>query len=345
MRITVCGHSMINPRQYMLFEYMGASNLAEVQVLAPSRWGSERCETVHKENYSLEGLEPIGQSFLNFRLRGLEDHIEEFYPDVLYVMEEPYTPFALRCSLIAEKYNIHMAVFTWENIIDKSFGKRYDKIESGVLDSANIVVAGNEGAKARLLHKGVAEDKIAVCPQTGIATGIFKPMPEVEKTYDLSYFGRMVKEKGIEYIEKVSKELNLKMLWIGGRGGVTPSYGDYIRWVDYLNLPEYYNKAKLFVTYPYAFEGYSEQFNYSIGEALACGTLVVTSLNGSIGEVYNDAPIVYAEEANTKLLKDSIKYALDKYRRAERGIKWVRDNLSMEVIAQRLLGILKGGKK
>lgn len=348
IRLCAVGHSLIHPRQYMLFEHMAAEGLAEVQVISPSRWGSERCTPVSSQGYRHVCLESVGASFLSYRLRGLEEAISEFDPSIIYIMEEPFTPFALRCSIIAQKLNIPMAIFTWENVLDRSFGKYHDDIETDVIDSASVLIAGNEGAKKRLIKKGAAEDKIAICPQTGISD-IFKPMPDVAKTYDCAYFGRMVKEKGIEYIENVVKDLNLNMLWVGGRGTMIPSYGVYVGWVDYLRLPEYYNKTKLFVTHPYAHNGYSEQFNYSIGEAMACGTPVVSSDNGSIAEVYKEAPIVFAEEANKQSLKAAIKYTFDNpmqrtvpQKRSKECIKWAHDNLSLDAIACRLTDILKG---
>jgi glycosyltransferase involved in cell wall biosynthesis len=258
-------------------------------------------------------------------------------------MEEPFTPFALHCSKIAKEQGIPMAVFTWENVLDRYFGERNDTIEKEVIAKATILVAGNEGAKKRLMSKGAAEDKIAICPQTGVNTQLFADRHLVKRPYDLTYVGRMVKEKGIEYIENVAKRLNLKMLWVGGRGGIKPAYGDSVGWVDYLRLPGYYNKTKLFVTYPYAHNGYNEQMNYTIGEAMACGTPVVSSNNGSISDVYGNAPIVIAIEANEESLETAIEYALrTPGRRQEVGIKWVHENLSTKVIAKRLLKILGG---
>jgi glycosyltransferase involved in cell wall biosynthesis len=328
----------------MLFEHMGANDLAEVQVISPARWGRERGHTVHAPNYHHECLEAIGQSITSFRLRGLEDYLIEFNPNVLYVMEEPYTPFALHCSIIAQKLKIPTAVFTWENVLDKSFGERFDKIEAEVIDKATILIAGTKGAKARLVHKGAAEDKITICPQTGINTQLFADMHLVKRSYDLAYVGRMIKEKGVDYIENTAKNLNLKMLWVGGRGGLKPSYGDYVPWVDYLKMPEYYNKTKLFVTYPNSFNGFYEQTNYSIPEAMACGTPVVTSTNGSIYEVYYDAPIDFVVEANEDELEEAIANAIDNPAQeiVDRGIEWVQENLSVPAIAQRLVKILKG---
>ncbi len=347
MKLTVCGHSVSHPRQHRLFSYMGAADLVEVQVLAPSRWGNEHCTTVSSHGYQCECLEPIGQQMNTFRLRGLEGYIEEYVPNVLYIMEEPYTPFALQCTMIAEKLNIPTAVFTWENVLDRHVDKYHDDIEKDVTESASVLIAGNEGAKARLIHRGAAEDKIAVCPQTGIDCELFKQMPEIERIYDLAYFGRMVKEKGVDYIEKVAEELKMKMLWIGGRGTMTPSYGDYIGWVDYLKLPEYYNKLLMFVTYPYGFNGYSEQMNFTIGEAMACGTPVVSSSNGSICEVYKDAPILYVGDANEEALSHAITYMF-RYpveRRIEQGLKWVHEHLSVPIIARRVVDILENARK
>jgi glycosyltransferase involved in cell wall biosynthesis len=245
--------------------------------------------------------------------------------------------------MIAEKLNIPTAVFTWENVLDKHFDKYHDDIEKDVIGSATILIAGTEGAKARMIHKGAAEDKVAVCPQTGINCELFKPMSEVQKKYTCGYFGRMVKEKGVEYIEKVVEELNLKMMWVGGRGTMIPSYGIYHGWIDYLKMPEYYNKLLLFVTYPNSYNGFYEQLNYSIPEAMACGIPVVSSTNGSIGEVYKDAPILFVEEANEAALSDAIKdiFGNPRETRIEEGIKWVAENLSVPVIARKQVEILE----
>ena len=330
----------------MLFEHMGAEGLAEVQVLSPSRWHDERCKTVHQQGYQHECLDVVGQSILSYKLRGLEDSIKEFNPNILYVMEEPYTPFARYCSKISRRQNIPMAIFTWENILAKSFGVHFDSLEEEVINTASVLVAGSESAKRRLMHKGAAEDKIAICPQTGINTDIFKPMPEVNKGYDVAYIGRLVKEKGIESIETVVKNLNVKMLWVGGRGDMTPSYGNYVGWVDYLRLPELINRAKVGVQFPYAFNNYCEQANYANLECLSCGIPIISSTNGSISEFLGDCKGAFLiPEEDTELLEEKIIYLQEgidsRGKMGDYGRKYVIKQYGYKTIEKKLVDIFK----
>jgi len=347
LRVISISHSLISARQWMLFEKIGEMNLAECLVLCPSRWHDEKCIDLTKHNFASHCLETVGKSFYTFRLRGLEQYIQEFQPDVIYIEEEPHTILARECVKIAHRESIPYAVFSWENIENRRFGEPLDSIEKEVIKSADVLIAGNEGAKRRLIARGGEEEKISICPQTGVNQDLFQPRKEIEKSYDLLYAGRLVEEKGVRFIEHVAKELQLKILWIGGRGSFIPTYGNYIGWLpDYLHLPEYYNKTKLFVTYPYSYHGYSEQANMTIGESLACGTPVVTSDNGSIKEFYDGAPISIAAEGNESALKDAVSYALTDLENypCEKGREWVRNNLSNEVIGRKLIEILKTGK-
>ena len=343
MRITVTGHSVSHVRQTLFFKTL-AGIADSVQVIGPVQWGSERYQSQSATNYEHVCLDTIGRNMIQFTLRGLEGYIEEFKPDILYIMEEPYTVFAAKCIRIAEKTDIPTALFTWENVSNRDFGAQRDQLEREVLAKTDILIAGNNGAKMRLMDKGVDETKISVCPQVGIDTTLFQPDPNIAKIYDCGYFGRLVKEKGVEQIEKVVRDLYLGMLWIGGRGDLTPSYGDYIGWLDYQKLPRYYNNIICFVHFPYAHNGYSEQFAYTLGEAMACGTPVISSRNGSIADVYQGAPIIFVEEGNEEMLSGAIAYVTanpPRQGKRREGMNWVKANLANQVIAKRLVGILE----
>jgi glycosyltransferase involved in cell wall biosynthesis len=342
MRVLSVTHSNINARQWMLYKAIGELNLAEVLVIAPSTWHDENCIETEKHNFSLKCLEPVGNSFYTFRLRGLRQYILDFNPSIIYLAEEPHTILARECKKIADAEQIPYVAYTCENTL-RTFGEPFDSIEKEVIQGAKGLIALSEDAKKRLIAKGASEGKISICSFTGVNCDIFKPMKDVDKEFDLMYAGRLSEEKGVRFIEQVARDLQLKMAWIGGRGAFVPSYGTYLGWLpDYLQLPEYYNKTKLFVTYPYNYHGYSEQANMTIGESMACGTPVVTSNNGSIPEVYGGAPISMAEEGSEVSLKEAVSFALSNLKNREEGIKWIRQHLSNETIGKKLIKILEG---
>ncbi|MCK4348490.1 MAG: glycosyltransferase family 4 protein [Thermoplasmatales archaeon] len=344
LKLLVVGHALHHPRQYMLLETIAVEGLASIRVLAPSHWHDEKCTMQVKHNYELYCLEPVGKNFYQFRLRGLKQHVLDYKPDIIYIEEEPHTIQARECSKIAKEEGVPYACYSWENIPERRFGEPLDSIEKEVISGADILLAASEDAKQRLLARGAEEEKIAICPMNGINCDVFKPMKDTEKDYDLMYAGRHAEEKGVKFIEQVAKELHLNMLWIGGRGEIYPSYGNYIGWLpDYLQLPEYYNKSKLFVTYPYSYHGYKEQMNFTIAEGMACGTPVITSNNGSIPEIYSGAPISIVDEGKELSLKEAISFVLSDLEiyPHEEGIKWVRQHLSNEVVGKKVIKILK----
>ena len=342
MRVLSVTHSNINPRQWMLYKAIGELNLAEVLVIAPSIWHDETGMDLAYHNFQLVHLPSVGRSFYTFRLRGLKEYILDFKPSIIYLAEEPHTILARECKKIADAEHIPYVAYTCENTL-RNFGEPLDSIEKEVIQGAKGLIALSEDAKRRLIAKGARREKISICPFTGVNCDIFKPMEEVEKYFDLMYAGRLSEEKGVRFIEQVARALQLKMAWVGGRGSFIPSYGNYFGWLpDYLQLPKYYNKAKVFVTYPYNYHGYSEQANMTIGESMACGTPVVTSNNGSIPEVYGGAPISMAEEGSEVSLKEAVSFALSNLKNREEGIKWIRQHLSNETIGKKLIKILEG---
>lgn len=347
LKVISISHSLINPRQWMLFEKISELNLAQTCVLAPSSWHGENCVELNKHGFELHCLEGVGRSFYTLRLRGINQHIRDFKPDVIYLMEESHTILARETVKIAKAEGIPYAVFSWENVVDRRFGEPFDSIEEGVIKSANVLIAGNEGAKRRLIARGGKEGRVSICPQTGLSTELFKPMPKVKKTYDLVYHGRFVSEKGVFYIQDVAKELDLEMLWIGGRSSdFIPTYGFYGGLVgSYLKLPEHLNQAKIGVQFPYSHNGYAEQYNYGVAELMSTGLPVIISDNGSLKEVYEQSPAIIVHEEDVDALKKEIQNLLkDEILRKELGKKgreWVKDNLSLEVIGKKLVGILK----
>lgn len=260
-------------------------------------------------------------------------------------MEEPFTLFARECVRFAQEFHCSLSIFTWENRLDFRLNEPLDRIEQEVIRTADKIICGNQLAKKRITNIGADREKLFVLPQTGLDLELFKPIEEINKIFDLCYHGRMVREKGLPFLENVAKELNRSLLWVGGRGGYHPKWGDSKDWTNYEDLPGFINSAKIEVQIPFSYNDFSEQMNYASGEAMACELPVVCSDNGSIPENYTGSPAKIIPQGDPESLKNAILDLInDEEKRnklGKEGREWVINNLSISVIAKRLLEILE----
>lgn len=337
MRIIKVGHSEIHPRQNLLtLEIAKDIQNIEIMSFAPKRWGDEFCP---KHVVGLDPIFPEGQqpSFANMILKGLELSAG-MNPDIVWCMQEPYTFLAMQCRNIAKQSGAKLVVFTWENKPELRFPGVFNDIEKQVLSDSDLVICGNSGAVERV-HSIEPKANTVILPQTGVNVDLFKPIPEVKKQYDIGTFCRFVPEKLDMWNKLLEMRPDLKSLTVGGKGSVRPVSGTVIEWQKFENLPRLYNSLKCFVTIPYNHCGYNEQFNFTIGEAIACGIPTIISNNGSIPEVYGSVPnLFYTPQGKTGT--SSVNLYVDRvlremYDMNDEGRQWVIDNLSLQVIAKK----------
>jgi len=104
-----------------------------------------------------------------------------------------------------------------------------------------------------------------------------------------------------------------------------PELAPHVRWLGYLpdeNLPLWYNAAELFV-YPSRYEGWG----LPVLEALACGTLVLTSNISSLPEVAGPAGVLVPPdevEAWTAALADMLNNSSAHAHRRALGLAWAQ---------------------
>jgi hypothetical protein len=293
---------------------------ADVLEVYPERWG----------NLSRPGgFEVHGEGNIYayvFGQRAIQK-IEKFKCDWLYCMMEPNSLLAYQMNSLASRLRCHFACFTWENI-EKTYPFPF---QQEVLNHCDLIVCGNKAARQIMLNKGVDPSRLVTTPQVGVNTEFFRPM-EVEKEWDCIYFGRPVPEKGISYIKKACEELSLSLKMVTN----TP----------YDQIPDFLNKSKLTVSFPYETPSWKPQFEYNIAESLACGVPVVTSDAGSIPEVYGRARgVAIKPQRNLWQLKEGLKEAFGKsWEPCLVGRRWVEENLSNEVVASNLLEAFKLGE-
>jgi glycosyltransferase involved in cell wall biosynthesis len=150
----------------------------------------------------------------------------------------------------------------------------------------------------------------------GVPVNHFKPQ-NVEKKYDLIYVGRLIKIKGLDYLIKAIKGLNLKVLIVGDgpernklqnlaeRLNVNVKF---LRYAKYEELPYIYSSSKIALFPSYSREGVLT----SMLEAMACGVGIVTTDAGSMKEALERGGIIVrAKDVNS--LRKGIKEALENY--------------------------------
>jgi len=332
-RIVIAGHSVNHPRQEALSLELARLG-HEVLALGPRQWNDEAYEPMQHGNYTRSPLNVLGGGIFNFTFEGMEQAIQNFGPDLLYLQQEGFSRLAYEVSALCQDRRLPLVLFSWEN--RPSVGQEARGMEKKVLESCAGIVAGNTLAKQRM--EGIAGHplKVLVCPQTGIRMDHFRPMPDIPKEYDLVYQGRFDRAKGISFIEQACQTLGRKLLIVGGRGNYAPKHYAHIEpsWMPDSELPKWINKAKVSAVASWSYSNYCEQWPSSPGDGAACGLQVLVTDNGSIPEHYGSAPFYHARQADQEDITRGIKDLLDNPRPG--GRDWTEKHMSVQATATKV---------
>lgn len=236
-------------------------------------------------------------------LFGLEEKLRGF--DIAHCAET-YYGYTQQCLTAKRKAYIKKVVCTvWENIPFNNEGiwgrKEFKKT---ALKGVDKFIAVTEKAKEALITEGCNPKKITVIPM-GVDLEKFKPCkvsPYRVRPLKILFVGRLVKEKGIEELQKL-KLPNVELKIIGGG-------------VPYEKMPEVYQNADIFIHPVIGSKTWSEQFGVVLVEAMASGLPIITTNCGSIPEVVGDAAII-----TKNLVADLQKLINDKNLRKSLGKK------------------------
>ena len=259
----------------------------------------------------------------------------------------------------ARKHNIpyvlqahgSLATFFQKGMLKKAFdaagGDRVLK------DAKTIASSGAEAIQYR--DMGIDEAKIEIVPN-GIDLSEFEDLPqsgEFKKKYDLEgrlvlFLGRIHKTKGLDLLAKafVGLPSDAKLVIAGPDGGYLKSLKKLIAAlrINVLFTGPLYGKEKLSAYVDadvFVLSSSYEDFGITALEALACGTLVVTTNRCGISEIIDNAGVVVAYD------KDALRCTLlkvlsdNKMRRefGERGRSLVLEELNWQKIARRMVEI------
>jgi len=155
------------------------------------------------------------------------------------------------------------------------------KLERDAFSFAEIgIVTSSKDRDYVLTRYNIEPEKIKVIPNY-VVTDRFKPLPEIQKKYDLVFLGRNAKQKNLDnllkainYLKK-TKTRAVSLLMVGGCcydskiKETIKQYGLKVTFKGYVpnfELPRIFNQARLFIL-PSYYEGHPK----ALLEAMSCG--------------------------------------------------------------------------
>ena len=269
-----------------------------------------------------------------FYLSGIHRAFQLARPEVLFLMEEPFSVFAaeilLAKSIFAPK--IPAIFFTWNNLSRIDFDYRpsffYRNVARQTIQSMDFALTANSDGIQVLREAGFRK------PIRTIGYGVdtksyhtpsmeqvnllrnrlnFKPTDIV-----IGYVGRMLEMKGVDLLIEAFASLkrthpdSLKLLLLGS-GEAEQSLLDlarskgimedvrHVHSVEHREVPNYMQTLDILVLPSRRVKMWAEQFGRVLVEAMAAGKIVVGSSSGAIPEVIGDGGFVFRENDSDDL--------------------------------------------
>ena len=271
------------------------------------------------------------------RIRGFLDFVKSFKPSIVYCNDE-LDGSVYQAVQAKRELGVRIALFHWELL------KHMKRLSIKVLNEFDLHICGCSGALKLLEHMGIKNVYEKPVPQVGINVNLFKPLGGI-RTRDLIYAGGRTVNKGIHFTEKTARELGLSILWVGKQRPFDilpyegfPSYGDDVGFIEYEQLPLYFNRAKVLVMPEIDTPAWVPQFGFVIGEALSCGLRCVISDAGDNIENWGEAPGVrIVPQGFIPELKEAILSSLKDWEPNLAGRRYIIERYSCEVIANELI--------
>jgi len=300
----------------------------------------------------------------NFRIYNLKGLTKDL--DIIHSadIEFPYT-------YQAAKTGIPTVVTEWENIPFNFEELPYSRIKKYNREHVAHFIAITERAREALVLEGVPSDRITVIP-AGIDCETFKPAAknmQLNERFGLSkdatkilFVGRFVPEKGIfdllnAFSMLLKKEQKVELLIVGSgstemtnqikRLVASLKIGRQVKFlgsIKYSEMPQIHNLADIFCLPSIETKTWTEQFGYSLVEAMACGKTAVSTWTGSIPEIVKHRVTGILVKPNAPFALEAAleELAVNKQTREKFGMngrEWVLQRFEADKVAGQIAGI------
>jgi glycosyltransferase involved in cell wall biosynthesis len=256
-------------------------------------------------------------------------------PEVLFLMEEPFSVFAAEIlfvkSLVAPR--IPVVFFTWNNlsldIFDYRPGFFYRNVARQTLPRMHYGLTANSDAIDVLRKSGFDKPVKAIGYGVDTAEYVKKRTENVNAIRGnlrigkddklIGYVGRMIDMKGVDLlinafarIKRETPDLSAKLLLLGSGEdekkflriasdlGVSSDVR-HVPSVPQRDIPDYMNSLDILVLPSRRKAMWAEQFGRVLVEAMAAGKIVIGSSSGAIPEVIGNAGFVFPENDSAAL--------------------------------------------
>ena len=315
MKVWVVSHAYVTPVNHDKLHALAALDDVELTLLVPDAW---RTATGMLRLPPMDTRYPIVVSRITsngrigaYRYRDLAP-LRRAGADVVHLEVEPWSLAALQ--LVRAAAGAAVVLFTWENLAGpRRLVSRL--VERIVLRRVRHVIAGNEGARARMLRLGVPDARVSVLPQLGIDPPRFASgdaararnggAPSAAGSPVIGFIGRVVPEKGIDVLVDAITGLDARLLVVGSgsaraglearTAGWPAGKATFVGAVADADVPDYLACMDALVLPSRTTASWAEQFGHVLIEAMAAGVPVIGSSSGAIPEVIGEAGLVFPE--------------------------------------------------
>ncbi len=230
------------------------------------------------------------------------------------------------------------------------------------IKNSDLFICISNKAKEHLIKLGAETSKVKVV-YPGINLDVFKPEYSKRDSNRIIFIGGLGYHKGIDLVLLLYKKLvslfpNQEM-WIIGDGlykekvvELSKQYPNfkYFGRIDNKKLPDYLNLCGIYIlpcrdSYKLGQKVGSEQFGFSLVEAMACGLIIVSTKCGAIPEIITKNNII-CEQNNFDELYDEINNLLKNYNKYVNtvyiNVGIVKEKYDLEKQSLALATLIKG---
>jgi len=334
-------------------------------VLAPRLWLEHGLQVdarnLQPTEYTLHTGRVLWKGYYarGFYATGLVRAFLKSTPDIVHLLEEPWSFFACQAAMAAGLFGRRskFIFYTWENIYrDFEYPSRISflqrRIDRWLHQRSVAAMCATEKARTVLELKGF-KGRVEVIPygvdRPFLADDIKPAILRSKNEFCIGYIGRFLKMKGLDIlIEAASHVDNCRLLLIGAgewegkmremiaRKGLSERT-EILAPIQRHAMPSYLASMDVLVLPSRTEKSWMEQLGRVLLEAMAVGVPVIGSESGAIPEVLGDAGLLYPEDFPRALAKHLEKVREDPDLRSEmikRGKQRLEDRYNWRRFAE-----------